>query len=128
MAKFLQFIEKYPLQWIFCLSTHTELDNMPRGWRKEFGLQMCEEIKQELKKHNYLYKYRIMQIKEKFGSLRIYDSGSPEGCIYPIINKYESLSMKTCVNCGKPAKYMTTGWICPYCEECIPKNQTYNEI
>ena len=27
---------------------YTELDSMPEGWRKAFGIQMCEEIKQEL--------------------------------------------------------------------------------
>ena len=36
-----------------------------------------------------------------------------------MIDKYEDLSSITCINCGKPAKYITTGWICPYCEDCI---------
>ena len=49
---------------------------MPEGWRKIFGIQMCKEIKRALLEdgRKKLYKYRITQIKEKFGSLRWYDS------------------------------------------------------
>lgn len=51
--------------------TSTYLDDMPDGWRKAFGEMMCEEIKQELVRCNYLNEYRILQIKEKYGC---YDS------------------------------------------------------
>ena len=37
------------------------------------------------------------------------------------INKYEDISYHTCISCGKPAKYLSTGWICPYCEKCAPR-------
>lgn len=62
-----------------------------------------------------------MQIKEKYGSLRWYSNGSPNGCEYPIINKYEALSKRTCIVCGKSAKYISTGWISPYCEKHAPE-------
>lgn len=61
-------------------------------------------------------------------SLRWYDNGSPKGCIFPITDNYENLSSKTCINCGKPAKYITKGYICPYCEHCIPHNKLYDKI
>ena len=52
-------------------------------------------------------------------SLRWYDFGNTEhGC--DIIHKYERISERTCVRCGKPATRITTGWICPYCDECCP--------
>ena len=35
-----------------------------------------------------------------------------------IINKYSDLSSRICINCGKPAKYISKGWISPYCEDC----------
>lgn len=57
----------------------TELDGMLDGWRIAFGEQMCEEILQELIKWNFLDDYRILQIKEKYGSLRWYDNGHPIG-------------------------------------------------
>lgn len=35
-----------------------------------------------------------------------------------IVHKYTILSRKMCINCGKPAKYISKGWISPYCEDC----------
>ena len=97
---------------------YTELDAMPDGWRIAFGDQMVEELNQELVRGGFVNDYRITQIKEKFGGLRWYDNGNTEEG-YNIIHKYESLSRKTCICCGKPAKYITLGWICPFCEDCI---------
>lgn len=53
-----------------------------------------------------------------------------ERCKIPeILRKYEELSYKTCIICGKPAKYITNGWISPYCEDCIKKvNDSYHPI
>ena len=176
--------------------TYTELDDMPTGWRLAFGLDMCREIKEELIKFDYLDKYRITQIKEKYGSLRWYCGGAPIGklsedyeeviiqgsdtlpeydknefafildhtdnyesifdengktkdnareimknnekatyhyrkhriiekCkIDEIISKYERLSYDICIDCGKPAKWVSTGWISPWCDDCKHK---YND-
>ena len=101
----------------------TELDDMPDGWRTAFGEQMCEEIKQALLDEGgekFLNEYRIVQIKEKYGYLRWYDNWTTNK-IQQIIGKYENLSMKTCINCGKPATKMTTGWIMPFCDDCYIK-------
>ena len=99
---------------------YTYLDDMPIGWRRAFGIQMCEEIRQALVKKNRLYTYRIEQVKEKFGGLRWYAYGStPE--IDRIIDKYEDISYHTCVCCGRPATKMSCGWICPYCDKCAEK-------
>ena len=107
-----------------------ELDDMPRGWRMAFGEQMCEEIYQALMndpRPNALEDYRIIQIKEKFGSLRFYDShGNRE--IDRIIEKYEDISAKTCIRCGKPATKISTGWISPYCDDCAQALESENGI
>lgn len=95
----------------------TWLDSMPDGWRKAFGLQMCEELKAALIEDNMLEDYEIVQIKEKYGGLRWYDNGHSEK-VGDIIEKYEELSERTCIDCGEPAKYMSLGWICPYCTSC----------
>lgn len=108
---------RYFLQIFHCLPTYTELDSMSEGWRKCFGIQMCKEIKSALKESNFLYKYRITQIKEKFGGLRWYDECSPDE-VQRIINKYEYISANTCIYCGKTAKYISEGYILPYCEDC----------
>ena len=36
-----------------------------------------------------------------------------------IIEKYTEISKRVCVSCGKPATRITTGWICPFCDECL---------
>jgi hypothetical protein len=111
------------------------LDDMPAGWRKAFGEQMCEEIREELIKAQerdpeggyddgdkvvpYLQGYYPIQIKEKYGQLRWYDNGYPKDSkIYDIINKYEKISERVCINCGKPATWISTGWISPWCDDC----------
>lgn len=120
IIKILDWIHDYPLQWFHCIPTYTELDAMEPGWRKAFGIQMCKEIKRELKKYNFLHKYRITQIKEKWGELVWSDSGIPKDSkIWDIIEKYSEISYKTCINCGKPATKISTGWISPYCDDCI---------
>lgn len=126
--KIITWFDAKVLDKILFLPSYTELDAMEPGWRKAFGIQMCKEIKQELKKHKFLYKYRIFQIKEKWGYLHWYDSGHPKDSkIYDIIRKYEEISAKTCIVCGKPATKMSTGWISPYCDDCIG-DRNFTEI
>lgn len=98
---------------------YTELDNMPDGWRTAFGHQFCEELKDALEHSGVLETYRITQIKEKFGTLRIYDAGGTE-LSDAVIQKYAALSRHTCVKCGKPATKITRGYISPYCDDCCP--------
>lgn len=107
------------LSIFYCLPTYTELDAMDKGWKKAFGIQMCKEIKVALKQSKQLYSYRIDQIKEKFGALRWYDSGSNKE-VQDIIKKYEYISYYTCIVCGKPAHFLTNKWISPFCEEHAP--------
>ena len=105
-------VDGYDYSW-------TELDNVPMGWVELF-LHMCEEIREPLIQANYIDEFRFLQIKEKYGSLRAYTTGAPEE-VHNIINKYEALSQRTCVECGKPATKISQGWICPYCDECAEK-------
>lgn len=147
--------------------SYTELDAMPDGWRKAFGEQMCEEIQRELEKFDFVDKFRVVQIKEKFGFLRIYTGGTPIGklsevdevvvvkdwkdqprgdfkenywhykgtnedgefvfehqkilekCrLNEIISKYEGISERICIKCGKPATRISLGWISPWCDDC----------
>lgn len=99
--------------------SYTELDAMPDGWRKAFGMQLCQELSEALQEADFLEQYRILQIKEKYGALCWYDNGAPEAA-QKILAKYEALSMKTCIRCGKPATKYTTGWVAPYCDDCFP--------
>ena len=102
--------------------THTELDALPKAWRNSFGIEMCEKIKACLIKANYLDKYFITQIKEKYGILHWYDMGVPQSIhqeYHDIINYYEDKSMLVCIETGKTAKYMTLGWFTYISEESL---------
>ena len=69
--------------------------------------------------NTFLYDFHIIQIKEKYGGLRFYIEGAPEGSrVDGIISKYESMSERICGVCGKPARYLSMGWIYPWCEDC----------
>lgn len=101
--------------------TSTWLDDMPRGWRIAFAEKMCEELLPILEKVNYVNEYKILQVKEKYASLRWYYGDVPEEIseeIAKVISKYEDISYNTCCNCGKPATYESKGWICPFCKDC----------
>lgn len=90
------------------------------GWRKAFGIQLCKELKAALNRGGILKTWEITDIKEKYGALYIYDNGATEE-VHDILNKYEYISSRTCVECGRIAKYRTQGWVEPYCEDCIRK-------
>jgi len=96
---------------------YTLLDEMPNGWRLAFGEQMCQEIMEVLEQTPYKDEYRIMQIKEKYGSLRWYSAPAPRE-VQEIVHKYEEISGLLCIRCGAPAEYITKGWINPLCGEC----------
>lgn len=114
-----EFIYDWILPIFHCIPSHTELDDMPIGWRNAFGIQLCKELRSQLIKEGNLFSFRIVQIKEKFGLLRIYTNySSPE--IQQIIQKYEDLSWETCIDCGKPSTKISDGWISPYCNDCYP--------
>ena len=99
---------------------YTWLDDMPDGWRVAFGEQLCAELKAALEEAGIVEQYRIVQIKEKYGSLRWYDRGNTEKG-YQVIAKYQEQSERTCICCGKPATVITLDWISPYCDVCVPK-------
>lgn len=101
--------------------SYTLLDDMPKGWKKAFGEKLCKELKKVLVEDSLLDDYRVTQIKEKFGQLRWYDNCGSEK-LYKVIDKYESLSEHTCIECGSKGKMQDLfGWISPYCDECYKK-------
>ena len=114
--------------------TWTELDALGEGWTKAFGKMMCEEIQQDLEKHDFVKEFRIMEVKEKYGSARIYTGGVPlESQVHQIIDKYEYISQNVCYCCGRPDTPITNaGWILPLCKECYEKDsyhhRPYDEI
>ena len=60
----------------------------------------------------------VLQIKEKFGGLRVYMEGDGDPEIEPLIQKAEEESYKTCEECGMEGySYLHRGWIITLCKE-----------
>jgi hypothetical protein len=73
--------------------------------------KMMQEIS-DLKKPDFCF----TQIKEKFGTLRVYTNYYYED-VEAIIEKYEAISAVTCEVCGKPGTINDGGWLRVRCEE-----------
>jgi hypothetical protein len=68
------------------------------------------------------------QVKEKFGTLRVYTNGSDE-YVHGLITMAEVWSARTCEACGSnhDVKSKSTGWIALRCQECRDdETQNYN--
>lgn len=85
------------------------------GWRPL--LQELFEKMDKLQKEQNL-DIRVVQVKEKFGGLRVYINGANDD-VYALINEAEAKASKTCETCGKPGKRQTDGWRYVACEDHI---------
>lgn len=106
------------------INNYNWIEDLPEGWWKlaRAMIYECESIYPE---------WEITDLKEKWGAIRCYDSGVPSTLrnkIDKILDQYENLSSKTCCRCGKPATKISTGWILPFCDDCIDENKTYKKI
>ena len=86
---------------------------IPDGWRKSVVPKLVDD-------------FVISDCKEKFGELRVYwyyENPIDDDLLYDkieeIIGKYELISRKTCVKCGRLATTQSRGWILPFCSGCI---------
>jgi hypothetical protein len=131
--------EKYPE--LFCQKdlpmTHTAMCwgiSTGNGW---FDLidQVCNDIVEYIKTlsdsgtkvlaldyeedydENAFYYPQFTQVKEKFGSLRIYYVGGDDN-IFNIIDKAEDKSFEICEDCGAKGKANEGGWIRVNCDSC----------
>lgn len=102
----------------------TMLDEIPKGWRAAFAVPMCHEIQNEWNRIKRLHgeEFFILQWKEKYGTFRIYFSYYTKK-LDEIEEKYNNISENVCIECGKPATCITTGWISPYCDDCAPRGE-----
>lgn len=97
------------------------LNNMPKGWVDAFGDLLCEELSKAVDKLND-NGFDILEVKEKFGSLRIYCGGTTSTEINDIITKYEYISKYVCCQCGKPdVRMVDVGYSIPCCDSCYYK-------
>lgn len=96
---------------------------MAFGWETGKGwYPLIEEMIEELKNIKDC-DFELIQVKEKFGLLRVYvDTGTDE--VYDIISRYETLSSHICEECGKfdtSKMRVHHGWYMTRCDECWSK-------
>ena len=97
-------------------------NNIPHGWWKRWGLAYLDDLKEVLEKYDFLDKFRFLQVKEKYGGLRAYNSGAPEEW-FSHESAWEYISEHTCINCGKfPVRMRDDDWVCPWCDDCFKEN------
>lgn len=66
------------------------------------------------------FDYRMAQVKQKFGVLRVYLSIATEE-MEMAVSLAEEVSSHTCEECGQPGKLGGEGWIITLCEDCFNK-------
>jgi hypothetical protein len=67
---------------------------------------------------------RIVQVKEKFGGLRIYTSGEGNHPIDDFVYEIEIESFTICETCGKPGSLRGGSWYKTLCDEHANGRQT----
>jgi hypothetical protein len=83
--------------------------------------ELCGKIEYLLdtKYPEYKSEFTVLQVKQKFGSLRFYVSGAPDE-IFDLVDEYERKSESICEHCGNtPARIRThRGWYNLLCDDC----------
>lgn len=99
----------------------TMYDDVPIGWKRAFGKIMLEEYREVLIRNHYLRDFQWEQVKEKYGTLRLYSNGAPEA-VLNLESKYDYISGFFCISCGRMnSPVLTGGWVEPLCENCYNK-------
>ena len=94
------------------------------GWYN-LTVELLTELSQYIAK-NKVKDFYILQLKEKFSTLRCYVGGIEKDedfkAIREIISKYEKKSSETCEACGNPGKILAKGyWMKTLCPEDAAK-------
>lgn len=96
-------------------------DDIPIGWKRAFGKIMLEDYREVLIRNNYLKEFQWVQVKEKYGTLRLYSNGAPRE-VLRLESKYDYISCFFCISCGRMnSPLLTDGWVEPLCEDCYNK-------
>jgi len=102
----------------------------PDAWKGNMGvgkgwIPAVRECLSRLKALN-ITNFRVLQVKEKFGRLRIYTNQLPMAeypAIERILSEAEAKCDETCENCGRPNKEISGDyWVKNHCEKCRYKN------
>jgi hypothetical protein len=121
MKKDFKIIEKYPeLFGVAPFDIRTTLMNFGfecgEGWYRELE-KLFEKLSKVVKEQN-LNSYRIVQVKEKFGGLRIYEENGTEET-HLLIKETSNFCEHLCEKCGNPSELsLKSGWASNICDTC----------
>lgn len=71
--------------------------------------------------HKGTSSFRFTQVKEKYGTLRLYHYGGDAYC-EGVVDMAEAMSAITCERCGRPGKATVGGWITTLCDSCCERS------
>jgi hypothetical protein len=102
--------ERYP-----CLSERLSFGfEIGPGWLN-LTQELCRSLEEIRKSECPLL--RLTQVKEKWGSLRVYIIGGNQAAELAI-DRAENLSRKICEQCGDPGEIIGQGWLKARCQRC----------
>lgn len=82
---------------------------------------MLEDYREVLIRNHYLNDFLWTEVKEKYGTLRLYSGAAPDE-VLELESKYDYISRFFCISCGRMnAPVLTGGWIEPLCKDCYNK-------
>ena len=93
-----------------------------RRWRYPFIHWATKQGNIAYYGHEKGFTPEIAQVKEKFGTLRIYVDGSND-FLDGMVNAMELASGYICEDCGRPGTRRSGGWILTQCDECHGKKR-----
>ncbi len=64
-------------------------------------------------------RFRVTQVKQKYGTLRVYHNGGEE--YEALVDKAEALSAVTCEVCGQQGTMRDDFWVSVRCDRCYKK-------
>lgn len=101
-----------------CIKSHSRFNTQTRWYARQQnrnGKNIIMPAKTPL--------VQVVQVKEKFGSLRFYVINS-DSTILNYIDMAEAMSAVTCEDCGAPGSLRRKGWISCLCDACEKIRQT----
>lgn len=92
--------------------------------------QIQSHVDKKQKENPEFPQVEFVQVKEKFGGLRVYTNGADD-VVYSLINYAAGMSGCTCEDCGSPGRNRSyRGWFITHCDSCSEaycKSQGYTE-
>ena len=110
-------------------NTKIMISDFPTLYRKDFNFYLSDgwfgivyRLSQKIVLAGYTGK--VVQVKEKFGTLRYYTQDENRENIVELIEDAIEESAITCETCGEPGKIYDQGWVHVKCEKCEEKYQS----